>query len=139
LRRRPFGTFLDVGANWGNHSYPFAASGYRCVSFEPQTICCNFISRVRDLNALHKLTVASCAVGARCQDSMPFFESEVETFSSMNQRHVEGFKVPWRQRTIECVTLDAYCGRQRIVPTLIKIDTEGFECEVIRGARSVLR
>jgi FkbM family methyltransferase len=138
LSRHRSGTFLDVGANWGNHSYPFAASGYRCVSFEPQSICCDFIARIRQLNSLDHLTVVRSAVGARDQEAIPFFESEVETFSSVKQQHVQDFRVPWRQCTVECVTLDSYCSRHRIAPTLIKIDTEGFECEVARGARRIL-
>ena len=139
LRRRPSGTFLDVGANFGNHSYPFAASGYRCVSFEPQSICCNFIARIRELNGLHNLTVVPSVVGSRCQTGMPFFESEIEAYSSVSEQHVEAFKLPWRQRTVDCVTLDSFCSTNKITPTLIKIDTEGFECEVARGALGVLR
>jgi FkbM family methyltransferase len=138
LRQRPSGTFLDVGANWGNHSYAFAAAGYRCVSFEPQSICCDFMTRVRELNPLLNLTIVPSAVGARYQAAIPFFESDMETFSSVSQQHVEDFKFPWRQRTVECVTLDSYCSANRIAPTLIKIDTEGFECEVLRGARRIL-
>jgi hypothetical protein len=62
----------------------------------------------------------------------------METFSSVNQQHVEDFKFPWRQRSVECVTLDSYCDMHGIAPTLIKIDTEGFEGEVLRGARHIL-
>jgi len=139
LHHRQSGTFLDVGANWGCHSYPFAASGYCCVAFEPQSICCDFMARVREFNPLHHLTIVRCAVGSRPQAAMPFFESEVETFSSVKQQHVEDFKLPWRESTVECVTLDSYCSAHGITPTLIKIDTEGFECEVARGARDVFR
>jgi FkbM family methyltransferase len=139
LRQRTSGTFLDVGANWGNHSYPFAASGYRCVCFEPQSICCDFLARIRELNAMHNLTIVGSVVGDRCQTDMPFFESEVEAFSSVSEQHVEGFKLPWRQRTVECVTLDSYCGINNVAPTLIKIDAEGFEWQVARGALGVLR
>jgi FkbM family methyltransferase len=139
LRRRPSGTFLDVGANWGFHSYAFAASGYRCIAFEPQSICCDFMARIRELNALRNLTIVSSVVGARSQTDMPFFESEVEAFSSVNERHVEAFNLPWRQRTVECVTLDSYCSSNGITPTLIKIDAEGFEWQVARGALGVLR
>jgi FkbM family methyltransferase len=139
LRLRPSGTLLDVGANFGYHSYPFAASGYRCISFEPQWICCDFIARIRELNGFDNLTVVASAVGARCQTGMPFFQTDVEAFSSMNQSHVEGFRVPWRRRKVDCVTLDSYCSVNRIAPTLIKIDTEGFEREVVRGALGVLR
>src|SRR6185295_3979690 len=46
---------------------------------------------------------------------------------------------PWRQRTVECVTLDSYCRLHDLAPTLIKIDAEGFEGEVARGARGILR
>src|SRR5262249_30870831 len=64
LRHRPSATFLDAGATWGAHSYPFAASGYRCVSFEPQSICCDFMARVREFNPLHHLTIVRSAVGS---------------------------------------------------------------------------
>jgi len=79
------------------------------------------------------------AVGAGACEAVPFFESDIAAFSSMNQEHVAAFNQPWRQLTIGCVTLDAYCEQRQLSPTLIKIDTEGFEWEVLRGAMTILQ
>jgi FkbM family methyltransferase len=139
LRRVPAGTLLDVGANWGMHVYPFAASGYRVVCFEPQSICCAFIRRVCDRNGFTRVTVVKKGVGAQPQADVPFFESDMATVSSMSEKHVAAFQYPWRRGTIECVTLDAYCRAQNLAPTFIKIDAEGFEWEILQGGTAMLR
>jgi len=138
LRARPVGTFVDVGANWGMHTYPFAAVRYVCIAFEPQSPCGDFIRRVSKLNGFTNVEVVRAAVGSASLAEVPFYESEVEAFSSIDERHVAAFGWPWRRTTIECVTLDAYCQAHGVAPTVIKIDTEGYEWEVVRGAARVL-
>ena len=39
---------------------------------------------------------------------------------------------------VETVTIDGFCAAHGIVPTLIKIDVEGFELEALRGARQTI-
>ena len=138
LRRRPTGTFVDIGANWGSHTYVFAAAGYACVSFEPQSICCAFIERVARLNRFTRVTIVPEGVGAVCRSGVPFYESEVEAFSSLDQQHVASFHWSWTPRLIDCTTLDAYCESHGVAPSLIKIDAEGLETDIVLGASGVL-
>ncbi len=138
LARRPQGAFLDVGANWGLHTYPFAAHGYRCVSFEPQSACCRFIERVRTLNQFANVEVMQGVVGADSAAKVPFFESEIEAFSSMDQRHVARFNFPFTPRMVDMFTIDSICAERKLVPSFVKIDAEGFEWEVVRGGLRVL-
>ena len=138
LGRQPSGTLLDVGANWGHHTYPFAASGYRCVCFEPQSVCGAFIERVRALNGFHNISVVSCLVGAEPRETVRFFESQVEAFSSTNEQHVASFNQPYISRTVAADTLDAYCSAWNLSPTLIKVDAEGAELDVISGAQEII-
>jgi FkbM family methyltransferase len=133
LGSTPQGTFLDVGANWGMHAFPFAAHGFQCVCFEPQSTCCRFIERVRALNRFQSFDVVQGVVGATCQEHVTFYESETEVFSSMDERHVARFNRPFTRRTVRMVTLDAICAEKQLSPAVVKIDTEGFEWDVIRG------
>jgi len=45
---------------------------------------------------------------------------------------------PADELTIPSVTLDGFCSRQGLRPDLMKIDVEGAELHVLRGARNVL-
>ena len=139
LRHYPSGTLLDVGANWGYHTYPFAASGYRCACFEPQSVCRAFIERVLALNGFHNVAVVNSLVGAERREAVPFFESEVEAFSSTNEEHVASFKVPYISRTSRADTLDAHCSTLNLSPSFIKVDAEGAELDVISGAGEVIQ
>lgn len=40
---------------------------------------------------------------------------------------------------VEITTLDDYCATQSILPTFLKIDVEGYESEVLKGATKILK
>lgn len=129
---RPGDLFVDVRANIG--SYTVLASrvcGAHSIAFEPDpgTAAC-LADNIRANHVASLVTVQERAVGA-----------DVGRISfSMHQdtvNHVVAADTPADQvRSVEVTTLDAVlAGRQ---PALIKIDVEGHEPEVIRGAETTL-
>jgi FkbM family methyltransferase len=127
---RPDDLFLDVGANIG--SYTLLASGVckaRTISFEPDPQTMALLRRNIDLNGLHgRVVLEQGAVGAE--------EGEVEfTIGLDTGNHVTRGNAGRTQR-VSMRTLDSVAALTP--PTMIKVDVEGHEADVFRGARAVL-
>ncbi len=136
LRSHPEGIFFDVGANDGIHTYPFAVSGYRCVCFEPQESCAAYVRRVCQLNGFEAVSVEHCAVSSIDQEAFDFFIGESSWYSSFVCDHVARWGDEPHRTTVRSVALDSYCRAHNLRPTLIKIDVEEAEWEVLDGARN---
>jgi FkbM family methyltransferase len=122
--------FLDVGANIG--SYTLLASGVckaRTISFEPDPRSMRFLRRNIDINGLNgRVVLEQAAVGAE--------EGEVEfTLGRDTGNHVTTKSAGQTQR-VSMRTIDSVATATP--PTMIKVDVEGYEAEVFRGARAVL-
>ena len=122
--------FLDVGANIG--SYTLLASGVckaKTISFEPDPQTMALLWRNIDLNNLHgHVVLEQTAVGAE--------EGEVEfTIGQDTGNHVTK-RNEGRTQRVSMRTLDSVAALA--APTMIKVDVEGYEAEVFRGARAVL-
>jgi FkbM family methyltransferase len=122
--------FADVGANIG--SYTVLASGVvgcSTVAFEPDPAAAAALERNVKLNKIaERVELRISAVGE--QDSEARFSIGLDT-----QNHVVT-SADATGRSVPMQTLDrALSGR---IPILIKIDVEGYEAEVLRGARAVL-
>ena len=131
------GTLLDVGANDGSHSWLFSLAGWRCIAFEPQPSCVTYLRRIAALNGLTHLAVEQSAVGDRPAASADFYVSASTWFSSVASENVARFETPDRI-AVRMITLDAYCQEHRVAPNCIKIDVEGHELHVLRGAKDVV-
>lgn len=123
--------FLDLGANIG--SYTVLASkvcGARSISVEPDPGTLVFLRRNVEANGIEdRVEIAETALGA---------EHRIARFSigydTTNRVVDEGSKVG---REVSLMPLDAIVGDRR--PTMIKMDVEGYEAEVLKGARETLK
>ena len=127
---RPGDLFVDVGANVG--SYTLLASGVceaKTISFEPDPDTMRFLRRNIELNGLYgQVVLEQAALGAE--------EGDVEfTVGLDTANHVARGREPKRTRRVSMRTLD----KLESPPTMIKVDVEGYEADVFRGAQAVLK
>jgi FkbM family methyltransferase len=122
---RPDDLFFDVGANVGSYSIlAGAAVGAGVVAFEPGEAF-EWLVRNFELNHLSNARARREAVGASFGTAP--FTSGMDTVNRIDRNGAA---------TVPLTTLDAVCGAQ--APNLIKIDVEGFEADVLRGATGIL-
>jgi FkbM family methyltransferase len=123
---------LDVGANVGGYALllgMWVRPGGRVYAFEPAPDAFSGLERHVRLNGLEGVVVPvqMAAAGTTGTGRM-----EAEGSSGGNRLAREG-------QAVLTVTLDEFCVREGIRPSLIKIDVEGAELEVLRGARETIR
>lgn len=127
---RPGDVFADIGANVG--SYTVLASGVRgarTVAFEPDPDTATALRRNVTLNRLEGLvTVHETALGAA--------PGEARLTVGLDTTNRILAAEPGPARTVRMDTLDHALGGQ--TPVLIKLDVEGYETEVLRGAAMTL-
>ena len=128
-------TFFDVGAAKGIFSHVFCLAGpdKRAVAYEPSPA---MIASARALAALNgiesRIDLRHCAVGRE-----PGHRSG-RVFSD-GLVNVDNTDVSGQALDFDVTTLDAEVERLGARPDLVKIDVEGYEYEVLLGARRLLR
>jgi FkbM family methyltransferase len=132
-------TFYDVGAHIGFLSLLAAklvGEEGAVFSFEPDPENAERIREHALQNALNQVSVVQAAAWSQ-SGILPF--ERCSEFSSRNTGGVAVTRSGSLQQTIivEALTLDEFAERHR-PPALIKIDVEGGEAEVLKGATRLL-
>ncbi|MBX7219904.1 MAG: FkbM family methyltransferase [Blastocatellia bacterium] len=129
---RPEDLFVDIGANVGTYSVLAAgAVGTRCVAVEPvPSTFAHLVDNIR-LNHLEN-RVQTCNLGIGGEPGTLRFSAELDTVNHVIPESDTSLKTI----QVDIQALDVVLGGEG--PTLIKIDVEGFETEVIRGAAETL-
>ena len=130
-------TFFDIGTHFGQYTLMAAAQvgpNGAVHSFEPGPIQYGFLSRNVALNHYKNVCLNNVALSDRAGE-MDFV---VPSLGSLGQSHLatageSGHKV-------HVITLDGYCEENDIKKIdVMKVDVEGAEMQVFKGANNVLR
>jgi FkbM family methyltransferase len=132
--------FIDIGANYGTHSILFLVCGVRTISFEPNALCHRSF---RELCLMNNVIpqIEEVALGVSNEPLQLSFPQGAEWLGSTKVEVVETLKTRHSliSRTVQQKRLDDYvsalAGNNDIV---IKIDTEGGEADVLRGAGEII-
>ena len=121
---------VDVGANLGNHSNFFGLKGAECIAFEPSEANFNLLQQNLKNGVAHKV-----ALGSKL-GMVEILISHV----AMGNTHIRGaIEIDTdhlaNSEFVELRTLDSF---ELADIDLIKIDVEGSELEVLKGAQSLL-
>ena len=141
---QPGDFFIDVGSHFGY----FARLALKCMSgngiilaIEPAKETFDILKT--NLEEHPSATLLHCLAGEK-DSRKDFYEFPIEQ-SEYNTAFPEQFKeqgwykkVQLKKHSISCRSLDSLLASYERTPTLIKIDTEGSELEVIKGAMKLI-
>jgi FkbM family methyltransferase len=132
---RPGSVAVDVGANEGVYTHAFARTGAFVEAFEPQPACLHVL---RSYERRHpNVRVRGEALGAAESEGVlrvPMQDGRlVSGWASLREERVNGDRAV--EHRVQIRTLDSFVFRD---VALIKIDVEGYELDVARGARTTI-
>lgn len=129
--------FLDIGSHWGVFSLvamKIGGSGSRAICIEASDQAVKVLRENLCLNQVQDLV---SVVNSACGEKV----GELRMLTT-GAGGADYFVVPADERpdtiTVPQVSADSVCESSRFQPTHMKVDVEGFEEEVLRGARRVL-
>jgi FkbM family methyltransferase len=136
---------FDVGANCGFYALTQCVSRphlqARC--FEPQPATFRHLQQnIAANHAADRVKAVNAAVGAvsgQCELKISP-QSSMGVVASSSGQLLDGKNRPMitHSITVPMITLDEYAGQENLWPDIIKVDVEGYEPEVLKGARRCL-
>ena len=128
LQTYPKGIAFDIGANVGLMTILFAKHSKQVFCFEPLPRNINFLHRTLRVNGINNATIIPCAVSDSFEYSS-FKEGESYSSGKLNR---------YGDQPVVTMSIDGFVAAYNVVPNFIKIDVEGGEMSVLRGAKNVL-
>jgi len=120
---------FDIGAHMGFFTVKVGKHVKKLIAFEPDPYNFSFLLLNIEYNALSNVNAFNYALGDR--DGYAFLERGYGYGRTRLAETNKGYRVLVR-------TLDAIVEESRIIPSVIKIDAEGYEMKVLKGAKYTL-
>lgn len=132
-------TFLDIGANLGLRSLYSLSMGRKTILFEPNISLRPFTEQIFLKNKFSNFKIENLCLGNEDDQTVKIYISQSSYLSSVLEQYAEKDTVV-ASRDVPISKIDTYVTKQ--LPKqeigLMKIDVEGFEKEVLLGAKGCL-
>ena len=119
---------FDIGANIGIYTLIFSKYAKKVYAFEPLPRNYYYLQRTLNINGVENVHIINKAISDRTRTL--YFEKgdSWATGSISNEGEIK----------ISSITLDNFCDSNKISPDFLKIDVEGAEYSVLKGAKNIL-
>jgi FkbM family methyltransferase len=132
--------FFDIGANLGLFTLTAArrvGPTGRVYAFEPSQREAQHLRHNIELNGLTNVTIVTQAVSDQCGTTRFAIAADGGHNSLMKNAHPQQQIQAWQE--VELITLDAFIAAHKVPQVyFMKIDVEGAEVNVLRGASHLL-
>jgi FkbM family methyltransferase len=132
-------TFVDIGASVGMMTMMAAklvGNEGRVLAFEPQLTRFTCLNLGVKNNSFDNIKIFKYGLSDRASQQTLFFDGCSPTFIHGNNKDISDTNC----EIVDTLTLDSIIKRENIKRvSMIKIDVEGFEERVLRGAKSIIR
>jgi len=143
---QPGGILLDVGANIGQYSLlasKLAGKTGKIYAFEPGQNIQPRLKKNIDLNGFENIEVVPCAVAATSGEMKFYPANEVGNQGVGSLMPAQEFRSNIRSTEgvdVDVISLDDFCeGRGIQHVDFLKIDVEGYDLEVLKGAEKLMK
>jgi len=135
----PGDVFLDIGGHIGL----FAVVGARLVggsgqvfSFEPTPFTRSILTQTVALNGCEDIVEVRPEAVSSMRGDAEFFDTGDE---ASNANSLAPIKAAVGRMIVPTISIDEFVEERQILPNCIKIDVEGAELDVLRGAKEVIK
>ena len=139
---KPGNWVADVGAYRGAYTAVaavVAGQTGRVFAFEPMPANADYIARNARLNGVADRVEIITSVVSDTNEPATFFHSGTSSANSLFRTAIEQHAPGSVETTVvPATTLDAFFGARERLPDVVKIDVEGAEWRVLRGAERML-
>lgn len=137
---------FDIGANVGRHSVFFShlvGTTGQVMAFEPVPATFQFLQETLVINHCHNVHTFCVGMldyaGRNHMHCFPIAFNSWNSFGEPIMQYKSQVLRPAESITVECDILDYFCQEHDIEKIdFVKIDVEGFEKQVLRGAHNML-
>jgi len=139
---------IDIGANIGLSACPVLSLGHTVICFEPELLNVEILKCVKEKNRYDNMFIENFAViGEKGKNKTSFYSNiNREDNSSVNEiccgKNVNNIGI--LKKEVNSITLDEWFENNKDVFNLselllIKIDVQGGELEILKGAANILK